>query len=118
VGLDLPGPEDALTVLGDHPTVQEDLEAAVALAGVVAAVVVGYSMHLNWGKDSGLVAQHQVLDQLAVIVGAVVVVGLAVVETSVGRPAVLLVAVVEGASAAAVVAAWVGGRATLIVCPT
>jgi len=91
----------------------------VALAGVVAAVVVGYSMHLNWGKDSGLVAQHQVLDQLAVIVGAVVVVvvGLAVVETSVGRPAVLPVAVVEGASAA-VVAAWVGGRATLIVCPT
>lgn len=47
------------------------------------------------------------------IVGAVVVVGLAVAETSVRRP----VAVVEGASAA-VDAVWARGRATLIVCPT
>lgn len=87
----------------------------MALAGVAAAVVVGYSMHLRWDKDSGSVAQHQVLDQLVAIVG--VAVGLAVVETSVGRPAVV-VAVVEGASAAAVAAAWVGDQATLIICPT
>jgi len=53
-----------------------------------------------------------------VIVGAVVV-GLAVAETSVGRPVVVVVvvAVVEGASAAAV-AVWARGQATLIVCPT
>ena len=43
--LDLPGPEDALTAPGGHPTVQEGLGAAVAVADAVAAVVVGYSMH-------------------------------------------------------------------------
>ena len=61
-------------------------------------------------------AQHQVLGQMAVIVGAVVV-GLAVVETAVERPAAA-VAVVEGVSAAVAAAAWAGGQATLIVFPT
>lgn len=42
--LDLPGPEDAPTALGGHPTVQEGLEAVVAVADAAAAVV-GYSMH-------------------------------------------------------------------------